>query len=43
MIQQTPYIVAAAGSAFLILFNIVSRTMSLPIVGFKLILAALTL
>jgi hypothetical protein len=35
MIQQTPYIVAAAGSSFLILFYIVSRTISLPIVGIQ--------
>ena len=30
---KTPYIVAAAGSAFLIVFYLVSRTIALPIVG----------
>jgi hypothetical protein len=35
MIQHTAYIVAAAGSAFLILFYIVSRTVNLPIVGIQ--------
>jgi hypothetical protein len=32
---KTPYIVAAAGSAFLIAFYIASRTVSLPIVGIQ--------
>jgi hypothetical protein len=32
---KTPYIVAAAGSAFLIVFYIASRTVSLPIVGIQ--------
>ena len=32
-ITKAPYIVAAAGSAFLIVFYLVSRTIALPIVG----------
>jgi hypothetical protein len=34
-ITKPPYIVAAAGSAFLIVFYIISRTVELPIVGIQ--------